>query len=74
MEYIDMKPTWGEWANIYRRFAESGETRAVRELRSDFAKAMAAAQAMQAIAGTLSNEQANIVAKTITAELTKQGF
>lgn len=46
----------------------------MRELRADFAKAMAAAQALQAITGTLSDEQAGIVAKTMTAELTKQGF
>ena len=46
----------------------------LRELRADFAKAMAAAQALQAITGTLSDEQAGIVAKTMTAELTKQGF
>ncbi len=71
---IDITPTWGEWANIYRRLAETGETKAVRELRADFAKAMAAAQALQAITGTLSDEQAGIVAKTMTAELTKQGF
>lgn len=32
MRTIDMTPTWGEWANIYRRFAESGEAKAVREL------------------------------------------
>ena len=51
-----------------------GALSAVRELRADFAKAMAAAQALQAITGTLSDEQAGIVAKTMTAELTKQGF
>ena len=42
---IDITPTWGEFGNIYRRFAETGETKAVRELRSELAKAMAAAQA-----------------------------
>ena len=35
MRTIDMTPTWGEWANIYRRFAESGEAKAVRELRAE---------------------------------------
>ena len=74
MRTIDMTPTWGEWANIYRRFAELGEAKAVCELRGDFAKAMAAAQALQAITGTLSDEQASIVAKTMTTELMKQGF
>lgn len=74
MRTINLTPTWGEWANIYRRFAESGETKAVRELRADFAKAMAAAQALQAITGSLTDEQASIVSKAMTTELTKQGF
>lgn len=34
MRTIDMTPTWGEWANIYRRFVESGEAKAVRELEA----------------------------------------
>jgi hypothetical protein len=71
---IDITPTWGEWANIYRLFAESGETRAVRELRADFAKAMAAAAALNAIHANLTDEQAATVSKVIGAELSKQGF
>ena len=71
---IEITMTWGEWANIYRGFAETREAEAVRSLRADFAQAMAAAQALQAITGTLSNEQVGIVSKTMTAELTKQGF
>jgi 23S rRNA maturation mini-RNase III len=74
MRTIDITPTWGEWANIYWRFAELGKAKAVRELRADFAKAMAAAQALQAITDTLSDEQADIVSRTMIAELTKQGF
>ena len=35
---------------------------------------MAAAQALQDIRGTLTEAQAAIVSKTLTAELTKQGF
>lgn len=71
---IDITPTWGEWANIYRRLAETGETKAVRELRADFAKAMAAAAALNAIRATFTDEQAAIVSKTVVAELSKQGF
>ncbi|HBO8176744.1 TPA: hypothetical protein L5B59_006588 [Pseudomonas aeruginosa] len=71
---IDITPTWGEWANIYRRLAETGETKAVRELRADFAKAMAAAAALNAIRSTFTDEQAEIVSKTVTAELEKQGY
>ncbi|WP_312462719.1 hypothetical protein [Comamonas sp.] len=73
-ETIDFTPTWGEWANMFRRFAETGETRAVRELRADLAKAMAAAQALHEIRSTLTEEQAKTVSQTIAAELTKQGF
>lgn len=71
---IDMTPTWGEWGNIYRRFAESGEVQAIRSLKPDYAKAMAAAQALHEIRSTLTDEQAAIVAKTLSAELVKQGY
>ncbi len=71
---IDMTPTWGEFGNIYRRFAETGETKAVRELRSELAKAMAAAQALNAIRATLTDAQAETVSKAVTAELAKQGY
>lgn len=71
---IDLTPTWGEFGKLYRTFAESGEAKAIKELRSELAKAMAAAQALQAIQSTLTDEQAVIVSKTMTAELTKQGF
>ncbi len=71
-EAIDITPTWGEWANVYRRLAESGETRAVRELRTDFCRAMAAAAALNAIRATLTDEQAETVSKIVAAELEKQ--
>jgi hypothetical protein len=71
---IDITPTWGEFGNIYRRFAETGETKAVRELRSELAKAMAAAQALNAIRATLTDAQAETVSKAVTAELAKQGY
>lgn len=74
MKTIDITPTWGEWGNIYSRFAECGETKAVRELRADFARAMAAAQALKAITDTLTEEQQATVSKAMTAELTKQGY
>jgi len=71
---IDITPTWGEWGNVYRRLAESGETNAIRHLREDYARAMAAAQALQNIRATLTDEQHAVVAKTLADELTKQGF
>lgn len=71
---IDMTPTWGEWGNIYRRFAECGETLAVKHLAEDFARAMASCEALKAIVPMLTEEQKEVVARTLTAEITKQGF
>jgi hypothetical protein len=64
----------GEWGNIYRRIAENGKVKAVRSLKHDYAKVMAAAQALHEIRSTLTDEQAAIVAKTLSAELVKQGY
>lgn len=74
MRTIDITPTWGEWGNFYTRLAASKEVKAIEALRPDLARALAAAQALQAIRGTLNDAQQAIVSSTITAELTKQGF
>lgn len=71
---IDLTPTWGEWANMYRSFAESGETEAIRRLGQDFARAMVGAEALRVLTNTLTEEQAKIASETIVAELSKQGF
>jgi crotonobetainyl-CoA:carnitine CoA-transferase CaiB-like acyl-CoA transferase len=71
---IDITPTWGEWATIYARFAESGERKACKALREDLARAMAAAQALRSINSTLNDEQARTVSAVIAAELSKQGY
>lgn len=71
---IDVTPSWAEWGAVYRSFAESGEKAAVRQLREDFARAMAAADAFRALKGTLTDEQAAIAAKTVVAQATKQGY
>lgn len=71
---INITPTWGEWGNVYRRFAESGERKAIVALREDFARAMASTQALQSILHTLTDEQQTIVSRTMTDELSKQGF
>ncbi len=70
---IDLTPTWGEFGNIYTRLAESKEVKAIKGMRCEVARAMAAAQALNAITGTLSEEQSAIVAKTMKEELAKQG-
>lgn len=71
---IDMTPSWGNFGVMYCRLAESGETKAVRQLRNDLAKAMAAAEAFKAISSTLTEEQLSQASKIMVAELGKQGF
>lgn len=71
---IDLTPSWGEWGNVYRRFAESGEVAAIRHLAPDFARAMSACQALQDIMPSLTDEQQDVVSKMLTRELGKQGF
>lgn len=71
---IDLTPSWGQWGNIYARFAETGETAAVKELRKDFARAMAACQALQELGNTLSDEQKTVIASVMARELAVQGF
>ncbi|GJH39049.1 hypothetical protein CBA19CS91_39850 [Paraburkholderia hospita] len=71
---IDMTPTWGQIGAMYVRLAESKEVKAIRALRPEVARAFAAAQALQAINDTLTEEQRAIAAKTLTEELTKQGY
>lgn len=73
-ETIDLTPTWGEMGNLYARLAESGERDAAKALRSEVARAFAAAQALKAITASLTNDQKSIVAKTLTDELSKQGY
>lgn len=67
-------PTWGEWANIYRRFAESGETIALKHLAPDLARMAASCEALKQISSTLTDAQNKVVADTMVTELTKQGF
>ena len=74
MRTIDMTPTWGEWGNVYARFAESGEVAAIKDLRRDLARALAGAQALQAINGMLTDAQQSVVNSIMTEELSKQGY
>lgn len=71
---IDITPTWGEWGRLYSALAESGERKACRALREDFARAMAAAEVMRELRDTFTDEQAAIVARVLCDELRKQGF
>lgn len=71
---INMAPTWGEIGLLFMRLALSKETAAIKEMRSEVARAMAAAEALSVIRDTLTEEQTKIVSATITRELRKQGF
>ena len=76
MKVIDVTPTWGEWGAIYRRFAESGERRAVAVLAKDHAHAMAAAQAYREMqeGGALSETLQRMADAIIAREMRKQGY
>ncbi|WP_163057118.1 hypothetical protein [Acidithiobacillus ferrooxidans] len=74
LEKIDVTPTWGEFGRMYTRLAESQEVKAIRELRSEVAKAMAAAEALKAVQQSFTEEQHSIAANVMAVELTKQGY
>src|SRR3546814_15249991 len=74
METIDLTPTWGEIGLLYVRLAESGETKALTEMRGGVARAFAASQALTAIMGDLPAELRDRTRIIIGEELAKQGF
>src|SRR3546814_17252975 len=74
METIDLTPTWGEIGLLYVRLAESGETKALTEMRGEVARAFAASQALTAIMGDLPAELRDRTRLIIGEELAKQGF
>lgn len=71
---IDMRPTWGEIGLRFMRVALSNQQEAIKAMRSEVARAMAAAEALTRIQQSLSEEQHRIVSETLQRELTKQGF
>ncbi len=73
MRTIDMRPTWGEWGNIFYRIAWGGPGDALEKLHPDMAKAFAFAEALGVIWDTLSEEQALKAEAVMEAELQKQG-
>lgn len=72
--HIDLTPSWGQWGNVYRHFAEAGQREALRELHPDFAKAMAMASAYAAISSTLTAEQREIAARVHRTEMARAGI
>lgn len=74
-ETIDLKPTWGEVANLYMTLAERGaRPEALKAMRAEVARMAAACEALNAISKTLTDEQQATVARVMTAELSKQGY
>lgn len=70
---IDLTPSWGEWANIYRRFAQSGERSALQALEKDHARMAAFAAAFCDIHCSLPADLASRAETIYAAELAKQG-
>lgn len=73
MRMINLTPTWGEWGNIYHRFALSGERSALETLHPDMAKAFGLAAAFVAIQSSLTDEQRQQANAVLEAEMRKQG-
>lgn len=73
-ETIDMTPSWGEWTNVYARFAESGEIKACLALRKDLARIAAMAEGLRAILPELTKEQKEKLFSVMRLEMAKQGF
>lgn len=74
MKTIDLTPTWGEIGNMYTRLAESKEVKAIQGMRSEVARAFAAAQALQTIQSQLPDELNELACKVVADEMKKQGF
>jgi hypothetical protein len=73
MKYIDATPTWGQWGNIFYRFAMSREVKALAPLRHDFALVCSIAEAFKEIQGSLTEEQIEKANAVMVAEMAKQG-
>lgn len=48
-QYIDMTPTWVEWANMFFSLSVSGERKAITSMRDDLTKMAVAADAINAM-------------------------
>lgn len=61
---IDITPTWGEFGNIAIRLAMTKETKALKSLLPDIARAFASAEALKQITKTLTADQQKLVSNT----------
>lgn len=73
MRTVDLTPSWGEWGNLFYRFALEGNRRSLETLHPDMAKAFALAQAFVAIQDSLTDEQRLQASKVLELEMRKQG-
>lgn len=71
---VDITPTWGDIGNLFMRLALSSELQVIENMRPEFARAMACAQALAVIEDTLTDEQMAMVANTVQREMAKQGL
>lgn len=71
---IDLTPTWGEIGNVYARLVASNEQKALEGMRSEAARAFAAAEALQQIQAQLPDELREIACRVMAVELAKQGI
>ena len=71
---VDLTPTWGDIGNLFMRLALSSELQVIENMRPEFARAMACAQALVVIEDTLTDDQKVLVANTVQRELAKQGL
>lgn len=69
--HVDLTPTWGEIGLMFMRLAESSETKALRALKPEVARAMGFAQAMKDVFPTLTKEQQATVIRTAELEAAK---
>lgn len=71
---IDITPTWGETFGIFMLAIEAGNPKARDAMRPELARALAAAQALNELMPTLSDEQKAQASGVLTRELSKMGY
>lgn len=69
--WVDLTPTWGEIGLMFSRLAESAETKALRAMKPEIARAMGLAQAMKEVFPSLTPEQQAAVMRTVELEAAK---
>lgn len=71
---IDITPTWGEIGRLMSLLIRGKEWRALDAARPEIARAFAMAEAIKELRPSLTEAQLQTLARTVAAELTKQGY